>query len=94
MEAIIWGVAVFLLVNAFLCLVRAFIGPTVEDRILAVNIMGTKTLVVLVLLAFAFRRTTYLDVAFVYGLLNFVVTAIAARFIETGRVVDREEGTP
>ncbi|MGB4592830.1 MAG: cation:proton antiporter [Coriobacteriia bacterium] len=86
MDAFFWGIAIFLLVNAFLCLYRAYRGPTIADRILAVNIMGTKTLVVLVLLAFVFGRTMYLDIAFVYALLNFVVTIAAARFIETGQL--------
>lgn len=86
MTAFFWGVGIFLLVNAFLCLWRAYAGPTVADRILAVNIVGTKTLVVLVLLAFVFGRSLYLDVALIYGLLNFVVTVAAARYLETGRL--------
>jgi len=86
MEDFVWGVAILLLVNAFLCIYRAYRGPTVVDRILAVNIIGTKTLVVLVLLAFVFRSSFYLDVAVVYGLLNFVVTLAASRFLETGRL--------
>jgi len=86
MNVFFWGLGVFLLVNAFLCLLRAYLGPTVADRILAVNIMGTKTLVVLVLLGYIFGRTLYLDIALVYGLLNFAVTAITARFIETGHL--------
>lgn len=86
MQAFFWGISVFLLANAFLCLVRAYLGPTVMDRILAVNIVGTKTLIVLVLLAFVFGRSLYIDVAFIYGLLNLVATLAAARFIETGRL--------
>ncbi len=86
MEAFFWGLGVFLLVNAFLCLLRAYLGPTVADRILAVNIVGTKTLVVLVLLGYIFGRMLYLDIALVYGLLNFAVTVITARFIETSRL--------
>ncbi len=61
-------------------------GPTVVDRLLAVNIVGTKTLVVLVVLALVFGRAILLDVALVYGLLNFVVTVAASRYLETGRL--------
>ncbi|MDX9721478.1 MAG: monovalent cation/H+ antiporter complex subunit F [Myxococcota bacterium] len=86
MESFFWGVGIFLLVNAFACLWRATAGPTVVDRILAVNIIGTKTLVLLVLLALVFGRGMLLDAALVYGLLNFVVTVSAGRFIETGRL--------
>lgn len=86
MDSFFWGVAIFLLVNAFLCLYRAYAGPTVVDRLLAVNIVGTKTLVVVVLLASVFHRGLLLDVAFVYGLLNLVVTLAASRYLETGRL--------
>ncbi len=86
MDVFFWGIAIFLLVNAFLCLYRAYLGPTTVDRILAVNIVGTKTLVVLVLLAFVFGRGLFIDVAFVYALLNLVATLAASRFLETGQL--------
>ncbi len=86
MSGFLWGVAIFLLVNAFLCLWRAYAGPTVVDRVLSVNIVGTKTLVVLEIGSFVFERSLYIDVAFVYGLLNFIVTLAASRFLETGRL--------
>ncbi|MEW6188782.1 MAG: cation:proton antiporter [Actinomycetota bacterium] len=79
-------VGIILIANAFLCLYRAFRGPTVPDRILAVNIVGTKTLVILVLIAYIFRQAMYLDVALVYGLLNFIITTAAARYLETGKI--------
>ena len=86
METFFWGVAIFMMVNAFACLWRATAGPTVVDRMLAINIIGTKTLVVLTLLALVFGRSMLLDVALVYGLLNFVITVTASRFLETGRL--------
>ncbi len=79
-------VGMILIFNAFLCLYRAARGPTVPDRILAINIVGTKTLVVLVLIAYIFDQPMYLDIALVYGLLNFIVTVAAARYLETGKI--------
>ena len=87
MDVFLWGTAIFLLLNASLCLYRAYRGPTVVDRILAVNIVGTKTLVVLVLLAFVFDRGLFIDVAFVYALLNLVITLAASRYL--GQAVPR-----
>jgi multicomponent Na+:H+ antiporter subunit F len=84
MEAFYLATGVILAVNAFLCLYRAVAGPTLPDRILAVNIVGTKTLVILVLIAYIFDQPMYLDVALIYGLLNFIVTIAAARYLETG----------
>jgi len=86
MTTFLWAIAILLLVNAFLCLARAYLGPTVADRLLAVNVLGTKTLVVLSLLAFVFERSLFVDVALVYGLLNFIVSIAASRFMETGRL--------
>jgi multicomponent Na+:H+ antiporter subunit F len=86
MTTFLWGVATFLLLNAFACLWRALAGPTIVDRILAINVVGTKTLVALVLLALLAGRSLMLDVALVYGLLNYGVTIVASRFLETGRL--------
>jgi len=92
MTTFFWGLAIFILLNAFLCLWRAQAGPTLVDRILAVNVMGTKTLVVLVVLGFVSGREVFIGVAFVYGLLNFAVTLAATRLLETGRL--KEEAAP
>jgi len=81
-----WGVLIFLLINAFACLWRGLAGPTLPDRILAANVIGTKTMVVLVLLGLAREQGIWLDVALVYGLLSFTVTLVASRLLETGRL--------
>lgn len=86
MSGLLWGTVVFLLANAFGCLWRALAGPTLPDRILAVNVMGTKTLVVLVLLGLALDQGLWLDVALVYGLLSFTITLVLSRLLETGRL--------
>lgn len=86
MDTFFWSTAIFLIVNAFACLYRAYDGPTVVDRILAINIVVTKTLVVLVLLATIAGRGMLLDVALIYALLNFVLTVVATRYIETQRL--------
>lgn len=79
--------SLIIVANAFICLYRAVKGPTLPDRILAVNVVGTKTLVVLVLIAYVFGQSMYLDTAFIYGLLLFVVTVAIARYLETGGLI-------
>ncbi len=81
-----------LVINAFLCLYRAAFSPTIPDRMLAVNVVGTKTVVVLILIAFIFKQPMYLDVALIYGLLNFIVTVAASRYLETGIIKGDWEG--
>jgi multicomponent Na+:H+ antiporter subunit F len=86
MNALLWAVMIFLLVNAFACLWRAVTGPTLPDRILAANVIGTKTVVVLVLLGLVLEQGLWIDVALVYGLLSFTITLVFSRLLETGRI--------
>lgn len=67
-----------------LVLVRALTGPTVYDRILAVNIFGTKTVLLIALLAFISGRLDVLDIALAYALINFIGVIAALRFFEYG----------
>lgn len=75
------GVAV--LVAMGLALARALLGPTVWDRILAVNSFGTKTVLLIALLAAFAGRADYLDVALLYALINFIGTVALMRYCET-----------
>lgn len=69
-----------LLSLAFVFLFRGVAGPTVYDRVVAINAVGTTVVVVVVLLAAAFEEPGLLDVAIVYALLNFLLSLGVARF--------------
>lgn len=69
-----------------LALVRALLGPTVYDRILAVNSFGTKTVVMIALLGFLMGRPEFLDIAIVYALINFIGTVAVLKFFEYGNL--------
>ena len=83
MNNFLTAAALVIAVNAILCLYRAEVGPTTQDRLLGVNIVGTKTLVVVVILAYIFGESFFLDVAIVYALLLFLVTIATSRYLET-----------
>jgi len=55
-----------------LALMRAVIGPSLYDRVLAVNMLGTKTVLLLSVIAFLFGRPDFLDLALAYALINFI----------------------
>lgn len=75
------GVALILLMLPLLW--RAAVGPTVIDRIISVNIIGTKTTVVLIVVGALFdRMDMFVDLALTYALLNFLAVIAAARLIE------------
>jgi multicomponent Na+:H+ antiporter subunit F len=67
-----------------LALVRALLGPTLFDRILAVNMFGTKTVLLIAVLSLAYGDASYLDVALVYVLINFIGVLAVLRFFEYG----------
>ncbi|MCZ6765103.1 MAG: monovalent cation/H+ antiporter complex subunit F [Alphaproteobacteria bacterium] len=73
---------VAILVAVALMLVRAFLGPTVYDRILAVNMAGTKTVLLIAALGFLMDRPEFLDIALVYALINFVGTIAIMKFFK------------
>ena len=60
-----------ILVTMGLALTRAALGPTVYDRILALNMFGTKTVLLIAVISFFSGRPDYLDLALVYALINF-----------------------
>ena len=65
-------------------LIRALRGPTVYDRVLAVNSFGTLTVIVLALHGFLTERPEFLDIALVYALINFIGTVAVLKFFEYG----------
>jgi len=61
-----------ILVVMAMAMIRAYIGPTSYDRVLAVNMFGTKTVLLISVLGFVMGRPEFLDIAIVYALINFI----------------------
>lgn len=72
--------ALAIFISVALLLIRVFFGPTLYDRILAVNSVGTKTVVLLSLVGFLMGRPDFLDIALLYALINFVSTIAILKF--------------
>ena len=77
-------VAIAILVSLGLALARALMGPTVFDRIAAINMFGTKTVLLIAVFAFISGRTDLLDIALVYALINFIGVVAVLRLVEHG----------
>ncbi|MAR19346.1 monovalent cation/H+ antiporter complex subunit F [Paracoccaceae bacterium] len=71
-----------LLIGMMLVLVRLFLGPTVYDRVLAVNTFGTHTVLFIGVLGFLMGRPDFLDIALLYALINFVGTITILKFFK------------
>ncbi len=69
-----------LLVVMALALGRALMGPTVFDRILAVNMFGTVSVALIAVLGFLIDRPEFLDIALVYALINFIGTIAVTKY--------------
>ncbi len=86
-----FAVALALVVTMALALARALMGPTVYDRVLSVNMFGTKTVLLLSVIAFLYGRPDFLDLALAYALINFIgVLAVLEFFRSRARHRERE----
>ena len=72
------------LITMLLALIRAGLGPTVYDRILAINMFGTKTILLISVAGFLYGRPDWLDIALVYGLVNFAGTIAVCKYVRFG----------
>ena len=83
---------VFLYSSIFLCLVmalslyRAVFGPTVLDRLIGVNAIGSKTTALLILIGIIYHRVEmFVDIALAYALLNFIAVLAASRYFQKNK---------
>lgn len=78
-----------LLVAMIMALVRLAIGPTLYDRVLAVNVFGTKTVLLIGVVGFLAGRPEWLDISLLYALINFIGTLAILKFFRYRRLGDR-----
>ncbi|MFB3136140.1 MAG: monovalent cation/H+ antiporter complex subunit F [Rhodospirillales bacterium] len=76
------GASAAILVTMALALFRAIKGPTIYDRILAVNAFGTLTVVLIAVHGFLAGRPEFLDIALVYALINFIATIAVTKYVK------------
>ena len=71
-----------------LCLYRVTWGPNVLNRAVGISAIGTKTLIILLLMGVIYDRIEmFIDISMVYALLNFIGTLVLAKYLErTGEV--------
>lgn len=87
-STVLLATAVLLVALAFLLVYRAAVGPTTQDRVVAINAVGTTTVVVIALVAGALDQPGFLDIALVYAMLNFLLSLGVAKFsVERGGIL-------
>jgi multicomponent Na+:H+ antiporter subunit F len=78
--------SVVLILLTFVGLYRAYVGPTAQDRIVAINMISTKVTTLIVLIAILTSQESYVDVALVYALIGFLAAIGVAKFLMKGKL--------
>lgn len=83
MDSIFLYSGLYLAFLMLLTLYRAVVGPTVVDRMIGVNAIGSKTVVLLILIGLIYHRVDmFVDIALAYAMLNFIAVLAASKYFQ------------
>ncbi|MEA2075666.1 MAG: monovalent cation/H+ antiporter complex subunit F [Euryarchaeota archaeon] len=80
------AIGMVIIFTILLSLYRLVLGPGVFNQIAASNVIGTKVIVLLVVIGFIFERPMFIDISLLYAALNFIATLLMARYLERGEI--------
>ena len=86
MITVFWVSSLLIVITMGLSLYRGMAGPGVFNRVAAVNIIGTKTITLLVVMGYYFERPYFFDIALLYAMINFIGTLVFAKYLESGEL--------
>jgi len=86
MITIFWVTILLIAVTMGLSLYRGVVGPGAFNRVAAMNIIGTKTIALLVVMGYYFERPFFFDIALLYAMINFIGTLVFAKYLERGEL--------
>ena len=75
----LWCGMAFLSVSILFCLVRGVLGPRFTDRVVSVNLIGSKTIIMIAILSFLLEESGLVDIAMVYALISFVAVVVLSK---------------
>lgn len=75
------GILIILGVMLFLCLLRACMGPTVADRLVSINMMGTMVMVIIATLAVMMEESYLVDICIIYAMISFLAVIVLSKVI-------------
>ncbi|WP_112180588.1 MULTISPECIES: Na(+)/H(+) antiporter subunit F1 [Paraliobacillus] len=90
LETVAWIVLMLLSVAIVLCFIRMIIGPSIFDRIVALDLLGVTMIGFVGMLMIIQHTLVYVDVVLVLGILSFVGTIALSKYMEGGVVIDRD----
>lgn len=83
-------VLIFMAILLVLCLLRAVIGPTIADRVVAINMMGTMVMVIISVLALRMDEGYLVDICLIYAMISFLAVVVLTR-VYTGVYLERRD---
>ena len=88
LEMGIWLILIALAILSFASLYRSIKGPSVADRIIAINVISTKVTVMILLFCIVLNQTGYMDVALIYALVGFITTLSVSKYLAKGKLYE------
>lgn len=76
---ILTAMLIFLAILIVVCLIRAIIGPTIADRLVAVNMMGTMVMVIIAILAVKMQEGYLVDICLIYAMISFLAVVVLTK---------------
>ncbi len=80
------AIGLIIVFTILLSLYRLVLGPGIFNQIAASNVIGTKVIVLLVVIGYIFERPMFIDISLLYAALNFIATLLMARYLERGEL--------
>ncbi|OLO38841.1 Na(+)/H(+) antiporter subunit F [Alkalihalophilus pseudofirmus] len=90
LQTVLQIVLIIMSISLFVCFIRAIIGPTMSDRIVALDTFGINLIGFVGILMIIQETTAYAEIVLVLGILAFVGSIALAKFLERGVVFDRD----
>lgn len=93
MDDLFFYAGIFLCFVMVMSLYRAIFGPTILDRLIGVNAIGSKTTTLLILIGLLYQRVDmFVDIALAYAMLNFIAVLAASRYFHKRKGLHEESG--
>ncbi len=86
-DNILYAAVIGLIIISLICIVRAYGGPSVLDRIVAINVITTNVVMIILIFAYLDRSFYYIDVAFVFVLGAFIGTLCILKLLREGHII-------
>ncbi len=84
---VLYSLVVGLVIISFVAIVRAYYGPTVLDRMVAMNVITTNVVIIILMFAYIDRSFYYIDVAFVFVIGAFIATLCILKLLREGHII-------